>query len=381
MHFSRKTEHMNRSSFIFSAILILVCQVLTSCHVARYFYFNYADINDHRKFAALPVKASDQVFWFHQSDSFQNSHVAKVFKKELKDKTLTEILKESQTVSFIIIRNDTLLSELYFDQYNRASIVPVFSIAKSFMSALAGIAIDKGYFESIDDTIGKYFPELRGKGFEELKLIHLLDMRSGIAFQESYKSPFSDMAKYYYGTNLSKYIRDLEPETKPDSEYKYVSVNTLLLSMAIEQASGKKLTDLLQETLWQPLGMEFDASWSVDSPRNNTLKSFCCLNTTAIDLARFARLYLYQGMPDGKLVVDTSWISKTMTLRNNSIDSQGYPYGLFWRVNTNGAIFAKGILGQFIYIDPGKDLIFVRLGKSSGGVNWPALFEEISEIL
>lgn len=372
---------MNPRKFLFSVVITLFYLGLSSCHVARYFYFNYADINDHRKFAALPVKASDQVFYFHPSDNRQKSMVEDACKKALHNKPLSDVLQESQTVSFIIIRNDTLLMELYFDGYNRASIVPVFSVAKSFMSALAGIAIDKGYIESIEDTIGKYLPDLRGKGFEAVKLIHLLDMRSGIEFQESYNSPFADMAKYYYGTNLKKYIRDLHPKTNPGIEYEYISINTLLLSLAIEQVSGRSITELLEELLWQPLGMEFDASWSVDSPRNKTVKSFCCLNTTAIDLARFGRLYTKRGSPNGVPMINEFWVDSTLTIRNNSVDSQGYPYGLFWRVTQNKAIFAKGILGQYVYIHPVKDLIIVRLGKSAGGVNWPEFFEDISEML
>lgn len=364
-------------SLVYCSLLFAV----SSCHVGRYFYFNYADIKDHRKFSSVPVKKSDHIFHFYEQNKnhklFTDSSISQVGGSLNPDFSL----ESSQTVAFIIIRNDTILTERYFDGYNRSTIVPVFSVAKSFVSALAGIALDKGLISSMGDTIGQYIPELRGKGFENLTLADLIDMRSGIQFQESYKSPFSDMAKFYYGKNLNKYMGKLVPRTDPGIEYEYASVNTLLLSTVIERSSDQNIAVFLEENLWQPLGMEFDASWSTDSHKNQKIKSFCCLNTTALDLARFARLYLNHGKPNGDQVVNESWIRQTMTIRNNSIDSQGYPYNMYWRVTHEGSIFAKGILGQFIFIDPTKNLIFIRLGKTSGGIDWPKFFTLLAENL
>jgi CubicO group peptidase (beta-lactamase class C family) len=364
-----------------SILIVLLLFSASSCHVGRYFYFNYADINDHRKFASVPIEKSDRIFYFHQPDKshiyLSDSSISNI----TGHRSLDKFLESSQTVAFIIIRNDTIVMEKYFYGYERSSIVPVFSVAKSFVSALTGIALDKEYINSIDDTIGQYLPELSGKGFENLKLSDLIDMRSGIQFQESYKSPFSDMAKFYYGTNLNKYVENLIPKSAPGLEYEYVSVNTLLISTAIERSSGQSIAVFLEENLWHPLGMEFDASWSIDSRKGQTVKSFCCLNTTAIDLARFARLYIHHGNLNGNQIVNASWISQTMTIRNNSIDSQGYPYGMHWRITEEGAIFAKGILGQYIYIDPLRKVSIIRLGKSPVDTDWPEFFEELGKKL
>jgi len=350
-----------------------------SCHVGRYFYYNYADINDHKKFTSKPVRTGEEPFSFYENLKPHKNLDLTLHGNE--EESLNSFLSKNETVALLIVKSDTLVYEEYFMGYDRSSIVPVFSVVKSFVSALMGISISKGYIHSVQDTIGQYLPEIRGKGFESLTLENLLDMRSGIQFEEKYNSPFGGMAKFYYGTNLKKYIQQLKPEEKAGQKYSYQSVNTLLITQAIENASNASIAVLLEEEIWKPLGMQYDASWSVDSEKHLTIKSFCCLNTTAIDLARFGRLYLHQGNWNGKQIISKDWINSSLTIHNDSRDSQGYPYSHFWRVKEDGAFFAKGILGQYLYVDPNKDLIIVRLGKSSNDIDWPAFFETISKLI
>jgi len=297
--------------------------------------------------------------------------------------TFSDFLDEHKTLAFIIIRNDTVLFEEYFSDYEDSSIIPSFSLSKVFISALTGIAIDEGYIKSTSEPITEFIPELlqSDPDFSKITIEDLLNMRSGIKFNEGYANPFADMAIYYYGRNLTKYITKLKIDRSPDEVYEYLSVNSLLLAMIIERSTGKQLNEYLSEKIWQPLGMEFDATWSTDSKADNQIKAFCCINGRARDFAKIGRLYLNNGKWDGQQVVPETWVKKSMTIINDSKDSQGYPYTYQWRVKEDGAIFAKGVLGQYIYVDPEKNVVIVRMGKKSSDVVWAEFFEGLCEQL
>jgi CubicO group peptidase (beta-lactamase class C family) len=351
----------------------------TSCHVGRFFYWNYADINDYKKFPAEQVETGGTPFHFRYPDKFIVPELPEKYQNPDKPAGLSSFLDENQTVAFLIIRNDTVLFEEYFGNYHEAEIIPSFSVSKSFVSALMGIAIDEGFIQSVNQPITDFVPELleNDPRFGLITLENLLNMRSGIRFNEGYSNPFADMAKYYYGTNLNRYITKLKIDRPPDEVYDYISVNKQLMGMAIERATGRSLAELLQEKIWLPLGMEYDASWSMDSDRHRQIKAFCCINGRAADFARFGRLYLNHGNWNGKQVVPERWVKRSMSIVNDSRDSQGYPYTYQWRVKEDGAIFAKGVLGQYIYVYPEKNIIIVRMGKKDAGVLWPDLFEQL----
>ena len=181
--------------------------------------------------------------------------------------------------------------------------VPSFSMAKSFTSALMGIAVSEGYIEDVHDPVTKYLPELKDPALKDVTLEHLLNMRSGIKSREFYYSPFSDVAKYYYGRNIPKYVKKTKVEREPDERFHYNSLNTQLLGMTVKRATGKPLATYLEEKIWKPLGMEFPASWSIDSRTSATEKAFCCINARARDYAKFGRLYLNKGRWNGKQII------------------------------------------------------------------------------
>ncbi|OQX73280.1 MAG: hypothetical protein B6D64_14040 [Bacteroidetes bacterium 4484_276] len=358
-------------------LLMGLLTLTTSCHVGRFFYWNFADINDYKKFPAVPVNKGGETYYFDEAEQQINPELPGSFVKEGREYSLDQFLEKNKTVAFIIIRNDTILYERYFNGYADSSIIPSFSVSKVFISALTGIAINEGYIKNTNQPITDFIPELlkNDVAFKKIRLEDLLNMRSGIKFNEGYSNPFADMAKYYYGTNLKKYITKLKIEEPPDQSYNYISVNSLLLGMAIERATGKQLNQYLEEKIWIPLGMEHDAGWNVDSRKDNQIKMFCCINARARDFAKFGRLYLNKGNWNGRQIVPQEWVEKSMTIINDSRDSQNYPYTYQWRVKEDGAIFAKGVLGQYIYIDPGKNVIMVHLGKKSAGVHWARLME------
>ncbi|MCD4731203.1 MAG: beta-lactamase family protein [Bacteroidales bacterium] len=365
-------------TFLF-LIVILFC--FLPKHIGRFFYWNFADLNDYKRFPSLEIKKGEHSFTFFEADGNFNFKIPTKFDPESKWNNFEKFLEKKKAVAFLIVRNDTLIYENYFAGYNDTSILTTFSAAKAFVSALMGIAIDEGTIYSTSEPIVKYLPELTNPGFDKITIEDLLNMRSGIKFNEGYFNPFAEMPKYYYGTNILRYIKKLKVKEKPDKTYDYISVNTILLSVIIERATGIKLNKYLEQKIWQPIGMQFNASWSIDSEKHQTIKSNCCLNGQAVDFAKFGRLYLNKGNWEGNQVVPEKWVDKSTSIINDSRDSQGYPYTYQWRVLENGAFFAKGILGQYIFVFPEKNLIFVRIGKNYGNIDWADFFVELSKQL
>jgi CubicO group peptidase (beta-lactamase class C family) len=391
-------------------ISILSSILLNSCYIGRFIFWNFADINDYKKFQKATIEKPETPFHF----------IDAVNKKNIDSITwngntyeLSSFLKEKNSVSFLIIRNDSILYEQYFDGYDSSGIVPSFSASKSIVSALVGIAVGEGYIKNVNQPITDFFPELNKETFGKITIEHLLNMRSGIQYSESYFNPFGNVAKGYYGRNLAKKLKTLKTKEEPDKHFDYVSYNTQLLGFIVERATGKRLAEYLEEKLWKPMGMEFDASWSIDSKKHNEVKAFCCLNARARDFAKFGRLYLNNGNWNGKQLIPEEWVKKSTTITKDSKDSfysyqwwhnikyqkvsdtatenSNSPYKIIdlsdgkgktekYRTIPQNDFLANGFLGQFIYVYPAKNIIIVRLGSKSD-VYWPRLFLEMAKKL
>ncbi len=350
---------------------------LSGCHVGRNVFWNTADTKDQERFPAYTIENSPPVFNFIESEELIPS-IPDGLDEKGKYEGFDQFLEDNHTLGFMVIRNDSILYERYFNGAERSSRLTGFSVAKTFVSALTGIAIEEGYIKSVDDPITDYLSGFKHDGFDQVSIKNLLNMRSGIKFSESYYNPFGHAAKFYYGKDLQKYVFKLKVNKTPGTEYYYNSANTLILAMIIEKLTGKKFTEYFSEKIWQPLGMEHTATWSVDSDEHGMVKAFCCLNANAVDFAKFGRLYLNHGNWNGTQVIPREWVDYSMGIHNDSHDLEGYPYTYYWRVLDNGCVFAKGILGQYIYLDPAKDIIILRFGTKRGKIHWSALIEEIS---
>lgn len=366
---------MTKTVFKIGLLIFLVASI-TGCHVFRSVFWGGAGRDDYKSFPSSSIKKPDTPFKFLLTDQ-QYTITTPSQANFVGAEDWDSFLKKSKTIAFIIIRNDSLLYENYPDGDSSNAIFPSFSVAKSFVSALIGIAIDQGSIESENDTITKYLPELRGHGLHNLTLRDLLNMRAGLNYKETYLNPFGDAAIYYFGTNLKKAVSRLTCEYEPNTKYEYQSAATLLLSLALERATNHRITDYLTEKIWKPLGMQSDATWSFDSSNDSIIKSFCCLNATALDFARFGRLWLHKGDWNGKRIISEQYISSALSDTLDSKDSQRYPYSHQWRSIHDGSFFAKGVLGQYIFVNPNNNMIIVRLGKKSDKINWAKIFREI----
>lgn len=369
---------MNKQTFTFIILTMAALSLLSGCHVGRYFTRTTADTKDQARFPAYTINNAAPAFSFLEAENQQIPKIPKEISKK-KYTNFNELAEDNGTFAFLVIRNDSLLYESYFNDASRSDRMAGFSIAKTFVSAVTGVAIDDGLIQSVDQPVTDFLTGFKHPGFENVTLKNLLNMRSGIKFNETYYNPFSDAAKFYYGNNLEKYVYKLKVNKPPGIEYYYNSANTLILAMVIEKVTGKKFTEYFQEKIWSKIGMEYPATWNYDSEKHGMVKAFCCLNASAIDFAKFGRLYLNNGSYNGEQILPEAWVDYSMKIHNESKDSEDYPYTYFWRVLENGAVFAKGILGQYIYLDPSKNLIIVRFGKKRGKVHWSALIEEIAK--
>ncbi|WP_408083682.1 serine hydrolase domain-containing protein [Flavobacterium rhizosphaerae] len=222
----------------------------------------------------------------------------------------------------------------------------------------------------------KYIPELKDKeGMENLTIEHLLQMTSGVKFNESYINPFGDAATYYYGTNLRKAIYKRKLEAAPGTRFSYSSGDSQMLGLILSRAlKDKTLTQYLEEKLWKPLGMEYDATWSLDL-EDGLEKTFCCINARARDFAKIGRLYLNKGNWNGKQIVPKEWVEACTTADTTNGGVSYYKYQ--WWLQKDNNFMAEGILGQMIYVAPEKNMIMIRLGSAYGKTDWDTIFESL----
>lgn len=383
---------------LWCAIFILPVFFLQSCYLTRAIRYRKFELKD------LPRFLSDTLYKPSNNFSFHSA---------LPDPKLQQLLDtnliNSQTFSFLVIRNDSILYERYFEGLNEASLLPSFSVSKSFVSTLVAIALKEGFIKSLDEPITKYLPELLKNDFRfnHITIQHVLDMRSGIMNSEDYYNPTSDVLKLGFGNDIWKQVRKIKIE-KPPGEFDYKSINTQILAFIIERATGRKFLDYFREKLWIPLQMESDATWNIDSKKRRNTRAFCCLNATTRDFAKLGKLYLQHGRFGNQQILPTDWVQRsthvdTMVINDGyknqwwsneyavrfrdslkalnyirthpHCETSVYVYKraenkekgikadtLYYVMYYKEAYHAEGLLGQYIYVNPQKKLIIVRTG-------------------
>ncbi len=273
-------------------------------------------------------------------------------------------------IAYVIIKNDSIWFENYYDGFDENSKTNSFSMAKSYVSGLMGKAIEEGYIKSLDQPVSDFFPEFSEGLAAKMTVGDLSSMASGTNWDEKYYSPLSITTRAYFDDDLKKVILGLKVIKEPGQAYKYSSGDTQLLAMVIEKATGKKLYDYLTESFWKPLGSENETLWQVDSKEHDLVKAYCCIASNAKDFARFGKLYKDHGKWKGKKLLDSAFVAKSITPR--FAESPQYGYG-FWMQKRNGKSFfmMRGHLGQYVIVEPEDNIIIVRLGhqKSPDAAN------------
>jgi CubicO group peptidase (beta-lactamase class C family) len=289
-------------------------------------------------------------------------------------------LQERSTRAFIVLHRGRLVYERYFNGGSREELETSFSVAKSFLATLIGIAIEEGAISGLDEPITRRLPELeeRDPRFARIRVRDLLSMSSGIRYEEG-GMPWSDDAVTYYGTDLRELaLEDTEIDQAPGMGWHYNNFNPLLLGLILERATGMPVAEFMETRLWRPMGAEADASWSLDSEDSGFEKMESGVNARARDVARFGLLMLRDGRAETGRVVAPGWV------RAATVDRSGYfGYGLGWWVEAGSSggqrpFLARGKYGQVVVVDPAHDAVVVRLGSDDAGVDWKTLALDVA---
>jgi len=280
---------------------------------------------------------------------------------------LREYIEDLGTKAFLVFKGDTLLYEEYWDDHTDESVSNSFSMSKTLVSILVGIAIDEGKIESLDVSASKYLPEFRDDERKKITIRHLLTMSSGLDWTESGANPLSDNAESYYGWNLRELVTSQKMIAEPGKKFNYQSGNTELLGLILENATGVDLTRYAEEKVWSKIGAENNAFWSLDDEKGDE-KAFCCIYATARDYARIGALLLHKGKVGDEQIIP-KWYYDRMIVPQNMKTKEGVPnmrYGLhIWTYfgKTNPVYYAAGVKGQYIITIPKENLMIVRLGS------------------
>ncbi len=345
---------------IFLAVGVILFSVwaIMPYYLSRALIYEQPGIDDYTIFSNRKVNTAKPVLWAFRKD----------FNRQKLSETSLLKIKGLETVAFLVVQNDSLLHEEYWDGYSDSSYSNSFSVAKSIVSLLIGCLIDEGKIKSVDQPVTDFIPEFKGDAYQKITVKDVLCMSSGLNWDESYNSAFSKTTKAYYGNNLPELITTLKPIEAPGRIHRYKSGDSQLLSMIVEKASGKHLADYASEKLWQPLGAEHAALWSLDKENGNE-KAYCCFNSNARDFARIGQMVLDSGQFAGRQLVSKEYIRQATSPASWLKDEHGQNcswYGYqFWMLNYKGMKinYARGILGQYIFIIPEKKAVVVRLGS------------------
>jgi CubicO group peptidase (beta-lactamase class C family) len=279
--------------------------------------------------------------------------------KQALTQKLQSALNDNGTAAFLVIQNDSILTEHYWDNYSDSTLSNSFSMAKSITTMLAQIAIQKGILQGWNQKVKSILPEIKGKHADELELWHLSTMSSGLDWDEDYKNPWTVSAKAYYGEHIRQLTFGLPVIEEPGKVFNYQSGNTEMLALCLMQTTHKSISELASEWLWKPLQAKHDASWDTDA--EGTERCWRCFNSNARDFARFGKMMLHQGNWNGAQILDSSFVQKATTAALDT--SYGYS---FWLDHSQGmkAFFQWGFRGQYIITIPQYNLVIVRLGNN-----------------
>jgi len=279
-----------------------------------------------------------------------------------------QYMKEWKTTSFLVMRNDTILFEKYWDDHNENTVSNTFSAAKSMVGFLIGIAIEEGYIGGLDESASKYITEFDTDDLRPITLRHLLSMSPGLDWHESGGNPFSDNAEAYYGTDLRKKVLQQKPIRKSGEYYDYISSSTQLLAMVLEKATGETLSKYFQEKIWSKIGTSSPAYWNLDK-ENGVEKGYCCLYATTRDFSKIGILVNQNGNWDGEQIIPEWYMKESFTPAavKTLSEKPNQRYGLHWWVvpsDHDTVKYARGIQGQYIATIPSQNIVVVRTGHS-----------------
>lgn len=366
---SNKSMKRLKYSLLFIIPILIILYGCINSSFFRMLRYGDSDTDDFKKFATRKISSKPS-----------NNNNLRSDKTYLPDEKLEKVLTASETYAFIIIKDDSIKCEQYFNNHTDSSLSLYFSITKSVMALLVGCAIDDSLIHNENDFVCDYLPELRGNGFVTIKIMDLLQMTAPINYTEN-DNPFGKHAQFYYSDDLEKEVLKLKTDNGSQNKFEYKSCNTELLGIILKrQLKKESLSHYLERKIWRVLEMETDAEWIIDKPEGIE-KTWCCLAGTAKDFARIVKLYIDKGKFKEKQIVSEKWVEKTLAPLDQKDSGPVYSYG-WWLYPKDGYFAAIGKDGQFALAWPSKKTIIVRLGAGMGNMDkeeWLKLLSETVE--
>jgi len=317
-------------------------------------------IHDYVHFPANTVENGEHQEWPISSD-YNNTDLPDFIK---------EVNNSLETTAFMVIINDSIRHEQYWHGYSADTMSNSFSMAKSWVSTLIGVAIKEGKIKHINQQVCDFLPDFCEGRNAELTIKDLLTMSSGLNWTEDYYNPIGQTAEAYYGGDLKGLVMGLKVVETPGKVFKYHSSCTQLLTFILETATKKTISEYASEKLWQPMGAKHPALWNTDIEEGEE-KGFCCINSNARDFARLGKLFIHQGNWNGSQILDSSYVNNATSVAD-LLDKDGNKnvnYGYqFWLSNYKGLdiYYARGLWGQYVICIPENNMIVVRLGRKFG---------------
>ena len=299
---------------------------------------------------------------------------------------LEQFAKRTDTTGLLILEGTQVLYERYYKGADERSRFLSMSVAKSLVSMLVGMAFDRELIDSLEDPIERYLDELQGSGFEAVTVGHLLEMSSGIGFSEEYDDPDSDIARLAAplrsdATSFDQLLLAFERAREPGERFEYASLNTQVLAHLLTDVSGESLTTLMSEWLWQPLGAERSALFLVEEGGAAREAAFGGFAATLRDYARAGLLMAQEGRWGEDQLLDAAWVRRSTQPQNPQVAYgalyEGYPLGYSYHwwcfPGDHRAFLAQGIHGQFLLVDPVRQIVMVKTS------NWPVAWDDQKE--
>jgi CubicO group peptidase (beta-lactamase class C family) len=342
----------------------------------------------------IAKSAKPYAYAYAIDDSFGDQQLSvEVGGGKMQTVSLSSAAADNGTTSLIVARNDVVVFEQYFNGSVRESVNTSFSSVKSIDSLLIGLAIQDGYIKSVRQPVSDFIPEWNDTVFSSITIEDLLLMRSNISYEEGF-AWFTDDAKTYYMPDLRELVLyKTRADEKYHGQFHYNNYHPLLLGIILERSTGRNVADYFREKIWDKIGAEYDASWSLDSEATLFEKMESGLNFRSIDYLKIGSMLLNHGTFNGRNVINAGWIEESTIapapLASFDTDSAyladrnvGYRYMWYSMENNQGGhdFFAAGKYGQYLYVSPENGVVIVRTGTDTGNVVfWPEVFQQIAK--
>lgn len=380
-----------------AALLAAVALTRSPEFAWRLLRYGESDIADARIFPSRTIARSPDPLELPDGPPLELAEITYPYGAGTRTEPLESFIAATGTQALIVIQDDRIVLEAYGAGRDRESMVTSFSTAKAFDSTLIGAAIADGLIGGLSDPVIRYVPELAGRGFDDLTIRDLLLMNTGIRYvhddeQPFYKSAFGDDALTYYGTDLRAAAMSAEKGPTPVGQaFRYNNYHPLIEGLILERVTGMHVAEYLERRIWQPMGAEYDASWSLDSAASGFEKMESGLNGRAIDFARFGLLFLHGGELNGKRILPADWVREaTEPLRPDPRAWETWPwlqdFGTYYKYHWWGLnlpdggydFYASGKYSQTIYVAPRKNAVIVRYGdQPDEELRWPLVLRSL----